>query len=187
MRKWISLLTAVLLLALCACGADPTTTAAPQTTPTSTAPTTQAAVPTTVAPTTQPKVPTTAPDPMRAEDEFWGMYNGKVFLYQPYQGDKNQAPKSHRLLLYADGTYKTQLFTMNAGWISSGKGTWVFADGILTLSDSAYFEEFDAVHTYVTQLRYEDGVLIFMKGNNDIAGFIGEDDGIEYKYDSILE
>ena len=186
MKKWISLLTAVLLLALCACGADPNTTAAPQTT--STAPTTQVAVPTTVAPTTRPTAPTTAPDPMRADnDEFWGMYSGKVFVYSANEGDKNQAPTVHRLHLYTDGSYDNQHFFMNAGWRSTDKGNWVFEDGILTLYDSVYLQEFDAWHTYVTQLRYENGVLIFIKGNNDVASFSAEKDGVEYKYDSILE
>lgn len=177
MKQWIALWTAMLLLALCACGADPDTTAAPQTTPT-----TQSAT-TTAAPTTQPATS----DPVRVEgDTNWGMYGGKMFSYSPPEDDdKYTIPVQYILQLRTDGSYKSIHSSPVDG--TTDAGYWEWEDNILCLYASAYDERLQDVSICVTRLQYADGVLIFLKGSNDIPTFREQADGVTFQFRGALK
>ena len=123
---------------------------------------------------------------MREEDdEYWGVYDSKTFIYMPNEEYKGAPPIIYSLELFADGRYKHYCTTTGSNLPDSG--SWVFEDGILTLYDSVYLEKFDILHIYSTQLQYEDGVLTLLPGENDVGAFIICDDGTEYTFKGMPE
>ena len=114
-------------------------------------------------------------------DESWGMYNGKVFVRSE---DTNSEQLLARLIkLYTDGTfYSNQSVASSNGPV---QGTWKWEDGILSLLWSGAVQQQQTEN--ISQFRYKEGILTFIKGANDISSMRDIPDGTQFIFKGVIK
>ena len=170
-RFTICLLILAVIFSLAAC--HPNDLEAPSSSGTTelTVPSTEAAIPTTEAMVLSPV----------EGDLYWGMYNGKVFVRSE---DANSEPLLARhIKLYTDGTFYSNQSVASAN--GPVEGTWKWEDGIVYLLWSGTVQQ--QLTERISQFRYEDGILTFVKGENDISSMHDIPDGTQFIFKGVIK